>query len=276
MRTVPAFALLTALASLVACGSQTPDKPADYQPNPLGTGLRIADLQSPSSTYYSQAMTLAQTDHNEGKAQTGVNVIVSSVVVQWVDTYDETKDGKSVGTVYVQDLNSTAPYSGIDIYSPSYVPASLRLIVGDVLDFNGPYEEAANIGTAVFLPQTLPQLSKPVGTFRYEYQTPAPLGIQLADLNQYATGRKWENMLVTMKDITIAAGANNSGRVTYPVGQGSEQITSNSPTLSNELYALGPNDYPAGTHFSSVTGIVTWFFTFHIAPRSPADLVVGP
>lgn len=82
-------------------------------------------------------------------------------------------------------------------------------------------------------------------------------------------------MLVTIEDVTIAAGADNDDRVGYPMGQGDAAATSNSATLTNELYNLGSTDFPAGTHFQSVTGIVTWFFSYSVAPRSVADLVVA-
>jgi hypothetical protein len=262
-----AFVVLPLVAA--ACSTLTEDPPAPYDASPLGNGVRIASIQNPSLPDYQAAI---------ANPTTGINVDVSSAVVSWIDTFDETKNGKSIGTVYIQDIGSTAPYSGIDVYEPSYVPASLRLLPGDVLDFVGPYEEATSVGSATFSPQTLPQLAKPVGTFRYEFNTPDPVTIQLSDINDYTTGRKWENMLVTLEDITVNAGeVDTTGlRVTYLMGQGdAASIDSNSATIANEFYNLGQHDFPAGTHFKSVTGIVTWFFTYQIAPRTAADLVVG-
>ena len=245
--------------ALASCSTLTEDPAASYTPNPLGNGKRIYEIQDPSSPDYAP----------------NKSVIVSSTVVSWIDKFDETKDGKSIGTVYVQDVGSSQPYSGIDIYEPSYVPASLRLLPGDVLDFNGPYQEIANVGSAIFSAgTTLPQLAKPVGTYRYDFTTPDPVTIQLSDIDEdnYLTGRKWENMLVQVNDVTIGPGVNSSNRVSYIMGQGDASIDINAAGLSNELYDLGANDYPAGTHFSSVKGIVTWFYSYHIAPRSAADL----
>ena len=80
---------------------------------------------------------------------------------------------------YVQDLGAKKPYSGIGIYSAAFVPANLRVAPGDVLDFVGTYQENKNIGTAVFpAGQILPQLFKPVGTFRFEGAKPEPLEIE--------------------------------------------------------------------------------------------------
>jgi hypothetical protein len=243
--------------SLVACSTLTEDPVAEYDANPLGTGLRIYQVQNPTSPEYAP----------------NKSVIVSSTVVSWIDTFDETQDGKSIGTVYIQDIGSSKPYSGIDVYEPSYVPASLRLLPGDVLDFNGPYDETTNVGSATFnAPETLPQLEKPVGTYRYDFSTPTPTVINLADINTYATGRQWENMLVTVHDITIGPGVNDNDRVTYIMEQGDGGYPSGAAEISNELYNLGASDFPSGTHFSSVTGIVTWFYSYHIAPRTAADL----
>ncbi len=271
--------LLASLSLAMACSSLTADPPAPYTPSALGPGSRIADVQSPTSRTYKEAIANVN----------GVDVDVTSTVVSWIDTFDETRDGKSVGTVYVQDLGSQAPYSGISLYEPNYVPADLRAVPGDVLDLVGPYQELRSVGTAIFNPgTTLPQLAKPVATFRYEYPPSNPTVVALSDLDStnYLKGRQWEGMLVTVQDVTVAAGATDtttvcptaadggtSGcRVTYLMGQGDASIAISAAAITNELYDLRAWTYPAGTHFKSVTGIVTWFFSYHIAPRCPADL----
>jgi hypothetical protein len=270
-----AFVPLTIAVSVGACSSLPEDPPAPYDASPLGNGQRIAAIQNPSSQTHQQAISNAN----------GANVTVSSVAVSWIDTFDETKDGKSKGTVYIQDVGSTAPYAAISLYQPNYVPASLRPQPGDVLDVTGPYQELGHIGTAIFgttpdgkTPLTLPQLAKPVGNFRYEFRSPDPVTIQLSDVDQsnYLKGRQWEGMLVTVKDVTVTAGVNLNNRVTYTMAGGSDAgaVTSTAAAISNELYNLGSTDFPAGTHFQSVTGIVTWFYSYHIAPRSAADLVL--
>jgi hypothetical protein len=78
--------------------------------------------------------------------------------------------------------------------------------------------------------------------------------------------------------VVISGGSTDTTglRVSYYMGQGDASVpslTDNPCTITNELYALGKNDFPDGTHFTSVTGIVTWFYTYSIAPRSAADLV---
>ena len=253
--------------SLAACSSLSGDAPASYTPDPLGSGLRLAQVQNPKSPDY----------HVNDSAS------VTSAACTWLDTFDETHDGKSIGTLYLQDVGSTEPYAGIGVYEPNYVPASLTVLPGDVLDVVGPYQESPNVGTAKFDPGTfLPQLYKPVATFRYEFIPPPPVVITAQDLYgtdaNFAAGRKWLGMLVTINDVVIASGTASGGRVTYLMGDagadGGASITPTSVAISNELYNLGSTDFKPMTHFKSVTGIVTWFYSFHVAPRSAADLVV--
>ena len=264
MRLAASSLLLIACAS--ACTLQA-DPPAPYTATPLGNGLRIHDIQNPASPHYSP----------------NKSVNVTSIVVNWLDTYDETQDGKSVGTVYVQDVGSTVPYSGMGVFEPSYVPSDLRVLPGDVIDFVGPYQEVTNIGSAMFpTGQVLPQLAKPVGNFRYEFETAPAVAVSLDDLNDYAKGRQWEGMLVTVTDVYTAEAQcapdpscnSSSDRITFPVLSVAGTVpNANNVAISNELYAASKPVFAAGTHFQSVTGIVTWFFSYHIAPRTPADLV---
>jgi hypothetical protein len=286
-----------------ACSQLTGDQPAPYDASPLGAGLRLAQVQDPKSPDY----------------HPGDNAAMSSLVVTWLDTFDETMDGKSKGTLYVQDVGSQAPYAGIGIYEQSLVPASLTVLSGDVLDFQGPYQESIGIGTAVFNTCTfLAQLYKPVGTFRYEFTPPDPVELTVDDLSEngakslscrdsgastvdtnFAMSRRWLGMLVKLKDVYVTAGTATVGgggfRVSYSLEEADGGVAPNGPAITNEHFDLKcpaslacplPSPCPvgsktctsfaAGTHFSSVTGIVTWFYSFHVAPRYPADLVVAP
>ena len=195
-------------------------------------------------------------------------VTVTGVVVTAVDEYDETQDGKSRGTIYVQDLESHAPFAATSLFSPTFVPASLVVGPGDVLDLNGQYQENATLGTTVTFPagEVLPQISHPTGTFRFEYKAPDPTPIDWHDLQQYATGRKWIGQLVVVTDLTLtAAVVTSDGRQSGVFGTGEN------PAITNELTPI--NAYPKGQKLKSVTGLVTYFYNLHIAPRSSADIV---
>jgi hypothetical protein len=270
-------AALAVSGVLLACDSLQQDAPAPYDASPLGNGLRLSAVQNPKSSDYHPC---PSTSTNCASAH------VSSVVESWLDTFDETMDGKSVGTLYIQDVGTPHPYGGIGVYEPNYIPASLTPVPGDVFDFAGPYQEAHNIGKAMFGNGTfLPQLYKPVGNYRYEFQPPPPMTIQVSDLYEdsssgvgsdgnFPHARQFLQMLVTINDVEVGAGVDASKRVTYPMAGANGKSITNGPSISNELYDLKANDFPSGTHFKSVTGIVTWFFTFHIAPRTVDDLVV--
>ena len=262
LRSLPGLTAALAPLALAACSTLSGDPATRPLENPLGNGLRIAEVQDPASPHY----------------KNGASFDISSAVVTWLDTFDETRDGKSVGTLYIQDVGANTPYSGLSVYETNYVPASLKVLPGDVLDFVGSYQESVSVGSAKFDVGTfLPQLSKPVGTFDYEFTAPAPATVTSGEFvgtdAGFAIGRKWLGMLVTIYDVTIGAGGEDtSGRVTYPFGGGDASINGNSVAISNELYPLGKSDFKAMTHFKSVTGLLTWFYSFHVAPRTPADL----
>jgi hypothetical protein len=196
---------------------------------------------------------------------------VTSAVVVAVDNFDETKNGASRGTIWLQDVGAPAPYGGISLFSPSFQPANLRLAPGDVVDLEGQYVEQQTIGSTVnFAPNYLPQMVKPAVSFRYEVGTPEPVDISIDDLKDFSLGRRWIGMLVRVKDIVVenapVGDAKNTGRVTAAFTS-----DKNSPALSNELSDLPA--FQAGTRFASITGVVTFFFNLKIAPRSSLDLV---
>lgn len=247
-------------ASVFACSSEESD-PEVYPPaSPLGSGQRVHEITDPASS------------------KPGENVTISGAVVIASDDFDETRNGKSRGTLYVQDLGSQAPYSGIQSYSASFVPANLRPAPGDVLDLRGKYVELQNIGTAVFDPgEVIPQLERPTATFRFDDKPPEPVDIDIADLAKYDTGRKWLGMLVRVKGITSYEFVTERNRQT-DVATGRTWLrvdedpdNRDAPTVTNELYDMKEADAPTGP-ITSITGVVTYFFKFHIAPRSAADI----
>lgn len=251
-------ALVLGLAlSAFACSSPAGDPhslPGDA--GVLGTGMRLRQVQDPNAK-------LANS-----------NVKITTVVVTAVDNFDETHDGKSRGTIFLQDADKSGPLAGISLFSPSFQPTSLRLGPGDVVDLDGQYSEQTKIGATVdFTPAFLPQMVKPVTTFRFEVGAPQPIVINLADLNSFTTGRQWIGQLVTVQNVTVltapAGDSKNSGRVTANLGADPKT----GAQISNELFDLPVNAFPANTTFKSVTGLVTYFFNLKIAIRSQADLV---
>jgi hypothetical protein len=257
--------LLGGVALAPGCSGRDGDRSVEKSPpSPLGRASRIRDLIDPQSPT---------------KAVSGAVVSVSGASIVHVDTFDETGDGSSRGTIYIQDYDSaTKPpeqrgFSGIGLFSPTFVPSDLKVAPGDVLDFVGLYQENASIGAAVFRPgQPLIQLARPVGTFRFEAKPLEPTEINVEDLTTYATGRKWIGSLVTVKNVSIlTVPSANRGRVTAVIA--GEPDNRDSPVISNEFIPLDPAAIPIGKKFKSITGVVTYFFNLKIAPRSMQDLV---
>jgi hypothetical protein len=267
--------VMAAMAAL-SCGSRAGnDKSQDQSvPSPYGVGVRIRAFQNPSSPGFLAAE---------------APVRVTGAVFTQIDTFDETNDGKSRGSVYIQDADATTlpdaerAYSGLPLFAPSFIPTDLRLSPGDVLDFAGTFTRTTSIGAAVFTPpQFLPQLSRAVGSARFDHiASPEPTVIDVNDLTDFETGKKWIGMLVTVKNITVLAPPFPSrGRLTAIIaGDPDVAIGPNSPekqklpVVSNELYDVKAEEIGAGKTYASLTGICTYFFNLKIAPRSPADLV---
>ncbi len=261
------FLFFLGISSLVSCGGKRDDDLSvrldGVARNPpaaslQGAGFRIRDVTNPG---------------NQARPAVNSIVTVTGVGVVAIDNFDETRNGKSHGTIFVQDLGEPVPFSGVSLYDPTFVPGDLRVGAGDVLDFTGVYQETAAIGTAVFPKgQVLPQLAKPVGTFRYETATGiTPAKVPLEDLGDYAKGRKWIGMLVTVENVTVtqAPRRDSSNRLSAAL----TAAAANAPTLTNELSDLTDADVALGTRYRSVTGVVTYFFSLHLAPRSRGDLV---
>jgi hypothetical protein len=211
-----------------------------------------------------------------------INEYVTGVTVTAVDTWDETGNG-AVGTVYIQDTiglddwTQIPVYAGMSIFEPSYTPPDLRPVPGDVLDLQAVYEEFVGPSSGVFSScETLPQLSGSA-TLRFQDQpVPPPVQIQATDLANpaYTGARQYVNMLVTVNNVCIGstAGSEYDGRycATVAVAGTPWQICDELWNV-RDLLPLG-----AGQCFTSVTGIVTYFYGYQLAPRSLDDFNPHP
>lgn len=260
------------LLPLVSCdGGGGGDPPAPITvPPPAGKDQRIHEIRDPQSPLH---------------AADASQVKVSGAVVIAVDTHDETNDGKSAGTIYVSDLGSQDPYSGISLYNPSFIPGNLRVGPGDALDLRGELQLNNTIPIPFAKDAFLVQIANPIGTFRFDASVPDPVtkqdgrDLKVDDLSTYENGQKWLNMLVTIKNVTVVkANKPSKGRVSYDlmsIPNGSTTCTDpfpKVPTLVNELTEL-----PAlqeGQVIKSLTGVVTFFCNLHIAPRDAKDIVL--
>lgn len=267
-RFVPApFLLVAVLAG--GCSRDGDVVPDPGAPSALGgtTPLRVLqNPEDPNRLKIEPAPTCAQSFSTP--------LTLDGVTVNWVDRYDETGAG-DVGTVWIQDYKSNAPWSGSSIFSPSFVPASLYVAAGDVIDLRGLYQVNVCIGGNVdFLRQigpgvVLAQVATPTSTFRFEGPPSEPVDVPYTDFETFESGRKWIGMVVRLTNVTAIAPEARGGRLTVGF------IEANNITLSNEFQSI--DSVQAGARFASVTGVVTWFFNpFKLATRTPEDLVAAP
>lgn len=274
--------LLTFCTSLVllgvaSCGSREGDLPSPSAPPPPGgEGHRIHELRDPASP---------------NKAAHESQVTVSGAVVVAVDRFDETHNGRSMGTIYVQDLGTKTPgsdtvvhepYSGISLFNPSFIPGNLRVGPGDALDLRGQFQENQDVPLKFAPGAFLVQLANAIGTFRFDAEEPKPIELDdIKVLETYEEGSKWLNMLVTVKNVTVDGKPFGSGgRRSYnlmPSTSGAGECDApfpKVPTLVNALTDLEPLQLTAGTVITSLTGVVTYFCNLQIAPRSVKDVVL--
>jgi hypothetical protein len=271
-----AFASLVAFALLssAACSSQTGDPPASNGvPAVGGKELRIRELVNPAL------------EGHQGRV--GTTQAVSGAVVIAVDSFDETQNGRGVGNIFVQDIGATkdTPYAGINLFAPSFNPGNLRVSPGDVLDMRGEYQENTRIPSSppvIFAPgAVLSQLAQPISTFRYETRIPDPVDIDLADLTDFTKGRQWLGMLVRVQNVTAARDVfvQASGRTSLDL----TPLAPNADTkcegafpkpvqLVNDLMDLTPLNLKQGSKIKSIIGVVGFFCSIKLAPRSMADI----
>jgi hypothetical protein len=257
--------LTLAALALSACGTRSGDAHHDAGPiDTLGTGARIREVRDPSLP-----------NHPVGS---GVTITGAAVVA--VDSYDETKDGNSIGTVHLQDPGSHEAWSGVSLFKPTFNPANLKLAEGDILDLEGTYQENNTIGTTVKFDagEYLPQVATPQVRFRFEASKVEPTVIQATDLNKFDTGRQWIGMVVTIENVTFPGELVNTGS-NRMVALITNDRSQKGATVTNELFDLKTYNDAAktiapGKHVKSITGVVTYFYNLHIAPRSAVDIVV--
>ncbi len=246
------------------------DLPSTPRADPLGGGARIAELLGPATWLDDGDMDSASCS---SPAEKSVYVTGSTIVA--IDRYDETGDG-AVGNFYVEDTSQTpVPYSGVTVFDPSFSPPDLRLAAGDVVDTQGLLSEFLGPSSGRFgFCKTLPEIGGTL-TFRFENGAVTPVTVPLADLKSYATARQWLGMLIRVENIRIAnPPANSGGRYTADIDVGAGVQQQDVPKLSNELFDLQTEGPPIaeGTMLGAVTGILTYFYGFKIAPRSAADV----
>jgi hypothetical protein len=208
---------------------------------------------------------------------------VSNIIITAVDEYDETATG-SAGNLFVQDMGADAqPYSGITVYNPGFIPPDLRVFTGDVVDIRSPYQEFIGPSSSPFNPgETLPELSGATVKFRFEAPAlPTAKLIAPDELYDYGPGRQWMGVLVEMRNVVLQtdleSDSHNRWTAQLKLNDMAGRNPGKLPKVSNALYPLQTDtrlNMKAGSTFT-IRGIVQYFFSFSITPRSPDDIQPG-
>ncbi|WP_437300691.1 hypothetical protein [Sorangium sp. So ce426] len=269
-RTSSALPLIAAAAPLLgACGGGGGDAPAIPLADERGGGARVAEIVG-------DAGWLDPEDEESRRcaAPPARRAHVTGATLVAIDSFDETGEGAR-GNHYVQDsADEPVPYSGMTVFQPAFDPPDLRLIPGDVVDVLGELTEFLGPSAGRFGGcRTLPELGGTM-SFRFEDRPAVPIRVPLDDLRGYASARPYIGMLVRIEGVRIAgAPSSRDGRYAASIDVGAGVRPADVPRLSNELYDLEREGPPLadGASFRSVTGVLTYFYGFKIAPRCPAD-----
>lgn len=230
----------------------------------MGNGQRLSEVNNPQSA---------------SRPANNSYVSITGAVVNAVDLYDETGDGDSSGNLYVQDFGQNPqPFGGIIVFNATYSPANLKVFPGDVVDIWGVYQEFPGPASSPFEGgATLPEIVSGTVTLRFESNPPEPKTIDISELYDYKTGRQWLGMLVRVENVKLfdSLYVASSGRESARIDLGAGREVGKLPAINNALIKLSDLDvsWPKGKVFKSVTGVVSFFHNFTIAPRSKDDLV---
>jgi hypothetical protein len=274
---------ISALGVLTSCDGTSSGDTGDpiHKPVPteLGQGQRVHDVVG-------DAVWLNDGDMTSSNCQVPAarQVGLTGQVIVAVDRFDETGGGQT-GNIYVEDVPQEGadpvPYSGMEIFNAGFTPPDLRVFEGDVVDTLGSYTEFLGPSTFIFnYCRTLPETSGTL-TFRFEngYRPAATIvkaGSTTArwdSVRGYKNARRWLSMLVRFEQVTLPnAPKSSKGRYSVDIDIGGGVTSDEVVGISNELYDLESEGLAAGDSLKSVTGILTYFHGFKIAPRSAADI----
>ncbi len=273
---------LAVLGCNVTSDGSAGDPPTDPDPDVLGSGARISEVMGPA-TWFKPEIQMG-TDGCSFPPDRQVSFTGQIIVA--VDRFDETNDG-AIGNIYIQDLQgdpaAPVPYSGLTIFGASFTPPDLRIFEGDVVDTFGTLTEFIGPNSAGFGGcRTLPEASGAI-QLRFDAAPAAPSTIVFAGADAsrwapiigYDNARQWLGMLVRLEGVTIGtdAVADSAGRYTAALDLGGGLAGDDLVKISNELFDLEASglELTAGTQYAAVTGVLTYFYGFKIAPRSAAD-----
>ena len=278
---LPLLLVSTLAGCEITSDGSTGDPPSEPVANELGNGVRLRDVITAADWYDASNMESAGCGQPSDRP-----VNATGQVIVAIDRYDETGDG-ALGNIYIEDLyegdEQPPAFSGVTVFAPAFTPPDLRLFEGDVVDTFGNLMEFIGPSSSPFGEcKTLPEIGGTM-SFRFDHGPIEPLTIVSKNggsarwdgVRGYENARQYMGMLVRIEGVNISGELDDDGkgRVTATIDMGGGISAVDVIKISNELFDLA-NDGPEiidGSQFQAVTGVLTYFYGFKIAPRSIDD-----
>ncbi len=204
----------------------------------------------------------------------GAEIVLRGVVVTAVDTF-----GDSSGSFWVQEP-AGGPRSGVLVFDSRLKEV---LNVGDLVDIeNGVKKEHAHStdknGTVT---EVIPAASGESLKITRQGAVGGSLKPQLIDVSELATPEKaeaWEGVLVQVANARLldpVTCVQSSGNCEMAADKTWKKTRLTGPLEIQTSLAALPEAAGANSCLTNVTGIVDYFFTFKILPRSEGDIVIA-
>jgi hypothetical protein len=224
-------------------------------------------------------VTIYDLQNPDNRVAVGAAVNLKNVVVTAIDTF-----GARVGSIYVQEKDG-GPYSGVFVFAPQ---GAGKQAVGDVVTLTGGVKQeficpVSSCPTQDMTGRTLTELGAPQGGMIVATKTgtatvPTPPVVDpVAIATDDNEAEKWEGVPVKVENV---AALSNPKAVSTSAGADATFMTMNITgplEVQSSLVALSKDGtaFVKGDCFTSITGIVDYFFSWHILPTTEADYVTG-
>jgi hypothetical protein len=195
-------------------------------------------------------------------AQVQRGLATGSVSLRGVVVTARARDLKSL---WVMDPTGPGAYNGIYVFRGSaQPPLDAGIVIGSTVDLTGTTMEFDPTPPFEPLTEILGGTVTLVGAGSFE-----PLvGVGAGTLASLSMGEPYEGVLVTLENLDVVAIDTNFDLVTLR-----EVATGATIVMDDFILDFNDPDYPIGTNFSSVTGVMhVAFDQRYVLPRDEADL----
>jgi hypothetical protein len=224
-------------------------------------------------------VTIYQVQDPAGTVSEGAQVTLKNVVITAIDTF-----GARVGGIYVQELDG-GPFSGVFVFGAQFATAP---VVGDIVTVSGGVKQeficpVSSCPTQDTTGRKLTEIGPPQGgtvtltkTGTGKLPTPPVVDPTLIVTND-VEAEKWEGVPITLANVAAlsaprAVSTSDGADATF---QGMT-VTGPIDVQSSMVHlAIGTTAFVKGDCFGSITGILDYFFDYHLQPRTEEDFVTA-